>query len=167
MDAEGDGYFVLFDTANSGLGAALDMQLDLARQTWPEDEEVRVRMGLHVGDVLETRVGLVGLAIHQRGPDRGRGTRRQVLALRCGRVTASNGCPTAVGVAVDRRARRSATWARSNLFQLVHPALPRRVPAAARHRAPAPQPAGTAHVDDRPRRRRRTAVAAAAADHRS
>jgi predicted ATPase/class 3 adenylate cyclase len=62
--AEGDGYFCVFDGAGDALAAALEMQLRFAEQEWPEGAEVRVRMGLHVGEVLETPASLVGLAIH-------------------------------------------------------------------------------------------------------
>src|ERR1700737_3220408 len=64
VDAEGDGYFLVFESASNGLAAALDMQLAFGAESWPEQADVRVRMGLHVGEVLNTPAGLVGLAIH-------------------------------------------------------------------------------------------------------
>jgi predicted ATPase/class 3 adenylate cyclase len=61
---EGDGLFATFPSATSALEAALEAQRRLETEPWPPDGRVRVRMGLHMGEVAETRAGLVGLAIH-------------------------------------------------------------------------------------------------------
>jgi oligopeptide/dipeptide ABC transporter ATP-binding protein len=62
--SEGDGFFVTFDSVETALAAALEMQLQVQRHAWPGQEPLRVRMGLHVGVVSETPAGLVGIAIH-------------------------------------------------------------------------------------------------------
>ena len=62
---EGDSLFITFPSATAALQGAVESQLRLEREQWPSDGRVRVRMGLHVGEVAETRAGLVGLAIHQ------------------------------------------------------------------------------------------------------
>jgi predicted ATPase len=41
------------------------MQRELAARSWPEGEQVRVRMGVHSGEASETAAGLVGLDIHR------------------------------------------------------------------------------------------------------
>ena len=41
------------------------MQRALAAQRWPEDETVRVRMGIHRGEASRTAVGLVGFDVHR------------------------------------------------------------------------------------------------------
>jgi class 3 adenylate cyclase len=63
--SEGDSLFVTFPSASAGLEGAVDAQLRIEREPWPPGGRVRVRMGLHVGEVADTRAGLVGLAIHQ------------------------------------------------------------------------------------------------------
>ena len=40
------------------------IQLEHQREPWPEGAAIRVRIGVHVGEVEETSAGLVGLAIH-------------------------------------------------------------------------------------------------------
>lgn len=47
---EGDALFAVFPEAGAAVQAAIDGQRVLAAHTWPEDAEVRVRMGLHSGE---------------------------------------------------------------------------------------------------------------------
>jgi class 3 adenylate cyclase/predicted ATPase len=61
----GDGFFVTFaDVAVAGR-VAVETQLALGRHSWPAGGEVRVRMGLHVGQVQRRSHGYVGLEIHR------------------------------------------------------------------------------------------------------
>jgi predicted ATPase/class 3 adenylate cyclase len=62
---QGDSLFITFPSVAEALQGALDAQLGIEREPWPPDGRVRVRMGLHVGEVAVSSVGLVGLAIHQ------------------------------------------------------------------------------------------------------
>jgi predicted ATPase/class 3 adenylate cyclase len=62
---EGDSLFITFASASAAVEAAVAGQQHIEREQWPPDGRVRVRMGLHVGEVAESRAGLVGLAIHQ------------------------------------------------------------------------------------------------------
>jgi predicted ATPase/class 3 adenylate cyclase len=65
VGTEGDSFFVVFRSAVDALAAAAAAQRSLAREEWPEGAGVRVRMGLHTGEV-EVRDGLyVGLEIHR------------------------------------------------------------------------------------------------------
>jgi predicted ATPase/class 3 adenylate cyclase len=61
---EGDSFFVTFDSPTAALAAAVEAQLELERHPWPDGLRVRVRMGLHVGEVLHHDGDLVGMAIH-------------------------------------------------------------------------------------------------------
>ncbi len=45
----GDAFCAAFHTASAALSAALDAQLSLAREPWPEPVRIRVRMALHTG----------------------------------------------------------------------------------------------------------------------
>ena len=62
---QGDSLFFTFPSATAAIEAAVDAQRRMEHEPWPVDGLVRVRMGLHVGEVTESRAGLVGLAIHQ------------------------------------------------------------------------------------------------------
>jgi predicted ATPase/class 3 adenylate cyclase len=62
---EGDSFFVVFATVADALAAALDGQRALAREPWPEDSVIRVRMGLNAGEAMSASGSLVGLAINR------------------------------------------------------------------------------------------------------
>jgi predicted ATPase/class 3 adenylate cyclase len=61
---EGDAFFAIFPTASQGVRAAVDAQRGLQAEPWRE-EPVRVRMGLHTGEVRRAATGLVGLEVHR------------------------------------------------------------------------------------------------------
>ncbi len=52
VDTQGDAFFVSFPRATEAVNASVDLQRALAEHSWPEDVEVRVRMGLHTGEPL-------------------------------------------------------------------------------------------------------------------
>src|SRR6185437_7950957 len=47
IDRQGDSIFAVFSSAGAAVAAAVDAQRTIARQAWPDDATVRVRMGLH------------------------------------------------------------------------------------------------------------------------
>jgi predicted ATPase len=61
----GDGFFAVFTSPKACVRAVLEMQRELAAGSWPEGEQVRVRMGVHSGEASETAAGLVGLDVHR------------------------------------------------------------------------------------------------------
>ena len=62
---EGDSFFVLFRSPLAAAGAAADAQRAITTEPWPEGGEIRVRMGLHTGELERTRDGVVGYAINR------------------------------------------------------------------------------------------------------
>ncbi len=62
---EGDAFFVAFASASDALSAAIDGQRALARSTWPGDQPVQVRMGLHTGYARPVDGDYRALAVHQ------------------------------------------------------------------------------------------------------
>jgi len=49
VDTQGDSFFISFSRAAESVAAAIEIQRSLAEHAWPEDVDVRVRMGLHTG----------------------------------------------------------------------------------------------------------------------
>ena len=49
IDTQGDSFFVAFRRPKDAVLAAAAAQRALAAHEWPEDSEVRVRMGIHTG----------------------------------------------------------------------------------------------------------------------
>ena len=64
VDSRADEYFAAFGRPARALGAAIAIQLALARKTWPDCDAVRVRIGLHSGRSTLTDSGYVGIAVH-------------------------------------------------------------------------------------------------------
>ncbi|MGH2740839.1 MAG: ATP-binding protein [Actinomycetota bacterium] len=65
LGTEGDSFFAVFSSPSAGVRAVIDAQRALARHTWPEGAEVRVRMGLHTGEGTRMGDGYVGLDVHR------------------------------------------------------------------------------------------------------
>jgi predicted ATPase len=53
FSAGGDGFAVAFRRAADALAAAVDIQSVLEAEPWPQGAVIRVRMGLHTGEVIE------------------------------------------------------------------------------------------------------------------
>jgi predicted ATPase/class 3 adenylate cyclase len=64
VDTQGDAFFFAFPTAAGAVRAAGDAQRELAAQSWPDDQPVRVRMGVHTGEPDQRGSGYVGLDVH-------------------------------------------------------------------------------------------------------
>ncbi len=62
---EGDAVFAAFDRAVAALAAAADAQRALRDHRWPAKRQVRVRAGVHSGDVALTDGDYVGLTLHE------------------------------------------------------------------------------------------------------
>ncbi len=65
VGTEGDSFFVAFPTAPAAVTAAAEIQRALAREPWPEDAGVRVRIGMHTGEATFAADGYVGLHVHR------------------------------------------------------------------------------------------------------
>ena len=61
----GDAFFAAFTSPTACVAAATEIQRALAGQEWPTGEELRVRMGIHTGEVAEMSTGLVGYEVHR------------------------------------------------------------------------------------------------------
>jgi predicted ATPase/class 3 adenylate cyclase len=62
---EGDSFFLSFDSPTAGLAAAVEAQRAIETYEWPDGLRLRVRMGVHLGEVREeTGQDLVGMSIH-------------------------------------------------------------------------------------------------------
>jgi DNA-binding NarL/FixJ family response regulator/class 3 adenylate cyclase len=133
----GDGYFAEFDNARNAVAAAIEAQLALRANQWPIGLELRVRMGLHTGDVEVDGGELVGFAVHEAA--------RVCAAAHGGQIMLSGETNAAAGDGVDTlhlgQFPLRGVSAPVDLYQVVHPQLPSAFPppnvgAAARHADP-------------------------------
>ena len=65
VGTEGDSFFAVFPSAPAATAAAADVQRALAAEPWPDDMEVRVRIGLHTGEASLSAKTYVGLHVHR------------------------------------------------------------------------------------------------------
>ncbi|MCW2747815.1 MAG: tyrosine protein kinase [Nocardioidaceae bacterium] len=65
MGTEGDSFFVVFDDPLDAVNAAIQVQQNLGQQSWPEGEDVRLRIGLHTGAAVRHEIGFVGVEVHR------------------------------------------------------------------------------------------------------
>jgi DNA-binding SARP family transcriptional activator/class 3 adenylate cyclase len=65
VDSAGDGFFVVFVRARDAVAAAVEAQRALAAHPWPDDASVKVRIGIHTGEVTVSSGSYRGIAIHR------------------------------------------------------------------------------------------------------
>jgi DNA-binding NarL/FixJ family response regulator/class 3 adenylate cyclase len=80
VDCRGDELFCVFEEPGPAAAAALDIQRAFAAHTWPVDERVRVRIGLHCGEAEMAGDGYVGIDVHRASRICQAGHGGQVLA---------------------------------------------------------------------------------------
>ena len=64
VDAHADELFAVFERAPDAVEAALAIQRGLRRHAWPDDRDVRVRIGLHTGRPTRTPSGYQGISVN-------------------------------------------------------------------------------------------------------
>ena len=79
QSTEGDSFFVLFRSPLAAVAAAADAQRAIAAEPWPDGGVIRVRMGLHTGELERTVDGVVGYAINRTARIAAAGHGGQVL----------------------------------------------------------------------------------------
>jgi predicted ATPase/class 3 adenylate cyclase len=65
VSTEGDSFFVIFRRASDAVRAAIDAQRAVTTESWPSDGIVRVRMGIHTGEVEELGGDVIGYTINR------------------------------------------------------------------------------------------------------
>jgi peptide/nickel transport system substrate-binding protein len=65
IDTQGDSFFVVFGSARAAVLAAVQAQRALADHDWPEEVDVRVRIGVHTGQAEASEESYVGLSVHR------------------------------------------------------------------------------------------------------
>ena len=79
MGLEGDSFFVVFPRALDAIHAVVQSQRSLATHAWPDEVNVRVRMGLHTGEPQISSSGYVGIDVHRAARIAAAGHGGQVL----------------------------------------------------------------------------------------
>src|SRR5215218_10530542 len=93
VDSEGDAFFVAFASARDAVAGAADAQRTLAAHEWPDEHEIRVRMGLHTGEPRVVEGRYVGLDVHHAARVMAAGHGGQVVVSEATRALLEDGTP--------------------------------------------------------------------------
>jgi predicted ATPase/class 3 adenylate cyclase len=127
--SEGDALFIAFSDARSAIAAAVDAQRALAAHAWPEGHPVKVRMGIHAGEVQQVGNDYVGLPLHQAARITAAGHGGQILLSSTARDLAAHSLPDGVSL-VDLGLHRLKDLAEpERIFQVRDDELPGTFPA--------------------------------------
>jgi predicted ATPase/class 3 adenylate cyclase len=119
----GDGVYASFARASDGVRAALDAQLAVQAEEWGEIGNIRVRMGLHTGDVEARGEHYFGPALFRCSRLMAIGHGGQVLLSRATRDLVGDALPPGAGLRTLGVHRLKDLAEPVEVFQLVHPSL--------------------------------------------
>ncbi len=127
VKTEGDAFFAAFSDPAAALEACLQAQRGLATRDWPHGQPVRVRMGMHLGQVHVVDDDYVGLPVHEAARIAGAAHGGQIL-VSAAVADAVERLPEGTGLRdLGRHALKDFPEPRP-LFQLTHDALPAAFP---------------------------------------
>jgi len=92
IDVRADEFFAVFKGAGKAIESAVAIQRALGKRPWPDDLEVRVRVGIHSGRPTLTEFGYIGLTVNT--------VARVCSAAHGGQIVISGDTKEAVGVSV-------------------------------------------------------------------
>jgi class 3 adenylate cyclase/tetratricopeptide (TPR) repeat protein len=132
IDRQGDAFFFVFASAAAAVDGAVATQRALAAEKWPQDAQIRVRMGLHTGEATLSADGYVGIAVHQaaRVGDIGHGG--QVLLSATTAAVVAGSLSAEVGLLEVGSTRLPGFERPGSVTQLVIDGLPRSFPPLSR-----------------------------------
>ena len=133
---EGDSFFVVFQSAERAVAAAVGIQRALVAEAWPPGAEVRVRIGMHTGEASFSSETWAGLNVHRASRVAAVSHGGQVLLSDATRVLVADAMPDGVN-ARDLGEHRLRDLDRpERIWQLVIPGLPDTFPALATAETP-------------------------------
>lgn len=65
IQSTGDGFFVAFKNPEAAVRAAIAIQQSINHFKWPEQDPVRIRLGLHWGQVISAEETFTGIEVHR------------------------------------------------------------------------------------------------------
>jgi class 3 adenylate cyclase len=152
LDSQGDSFFVAFSRPRDAVLAAASAQQGLAGATWPQDVELRVRIGIHTGPVELAGERYVGLAVHRAARICAAGHGGQILLSHATAALLEDDEHQLAEIGVrDLGEQRLKDFERGvRLYQVTGPRLRQEFPAlrVAESPAPALEPTDAARASD-------------------
>jgi predicted ATPase/class 3 adenylate cyclase len=128
VDTQGDSFFVSFPRATEAVAAAVEIQKALSEHTWPEDVEVRLRIGIHTGEPLVAEEGYVGIDVHRAARIGNTGHGGQVLLSETTTALVIDDLPLGVRLADLGQHRLKDVHRPEHIHQLTVEGLPTKFP---------------------------------------
>jgi predicted ATPase/class 3 adenylate cyclase len=128
VDTQGDAFFVVFERATDAILAAVASQQALKSATWPDEVIVRVRMGIHTGELQSTEEGYIGLDVHRAARIMNVAHGAQVLLSEAACELVVTELPEELSLKDLGEYRLKDIAGITRLFQLVIPGLPAEFP---------------------------------------
>ncbi len=128
VDTQGDAFFVVFERATDAILAAVTSQRALKSASWPDGAIVRVRMGIHTGELQSTEEGYIGLDVHRAARIMSAAHGAQVLLSEATYELAVTELPEELSLRDLGEYRLKDIAGITRLFQLVIPGLPAEFP---------------------------------------
>lgn len=125
---EGDGFLVVYADAPSAVNAVVEAQRSISDAVWPEQREVRVRMGLHTGRGIRGGDDYVGPDINRAARVAAAAHGGQVLLSDSTRVLVERSLPPGVGIRHIGEHRLKGLDSPERIYQLVIDGLPNDFP---------------------------------------
>ena len=123
VGTEGDSFFVVFGSPLEALRAAAEGQRALTDRAWPQGANVRVRMGLHLGEATRRGGDYVGLEIHRAARIGASGHGGQVLVSEAMVAVVGDRIPDGLGFRDLGEYRLKDFDAPARIHQLTGPGL--------------------------------------------
>jgi class 3 adenylate cyclase len=117
VDTQGDAFFYSFTRARDAVAGAVAAQRALAAHSWPDEKQVRVRMGLHTGEPSVGEEGYLGLDVVRAARICSAGHGGQILISETTRALLGNDLPEGVAV-VDLGQQHLKDVQHERLYQL-------------------------------------------------
>jgi class 3 adenylate cyclase len=128
VETRADEMVAVFEQAPAALEAALVIQRKVRARPWPDELQVRVRVGLHTGRPTLTDTGYIGLAVHIAARVGFAGHGGQVLLSGAAREALGGSLPAGIGFRELGLFQLHGLPAPEALFQLEAADLPSKFP---------------------------------------
>ncbi len=128
VDTQGDAFFVVFERATDAILAAVTSQRALKSARWPDGAIVRVRMGIHTGELQSTDEGYIGMDVHRAARIMSAAYGTQVLLSQATYELVVTELPEELSLRDLGEYRLKDIAGITRLFQLVIPGLPAEFP---------------------------------------
>ncbi len=128
VEARADEFFAAFECPRSAVDAALTAQGAFLGRSWPDELDVRVRMGIHSGYPTSTETNYIGMDVHTAARICAAGHGRQVVVSGNTREAVKASAPEGVRFRALGSYRLRGIPEQVPLYQLMAKGLPTRFP---------------------------------------